>query len=711
MLNNTRRSTGIVIFSTALQKHFLMHIAGTIRVCGMLGMMLMLCYGDLRGQERPLTMVSGGNKDSLEFIRYRDLARLERKSRNQQLLNFDSLQVLFANRTRSDSLYAEALTDYIKDLAVQWKTKQALQSLRELENLSSKSGSIDIAQKLDYVRGFILYKDYKFKEASTHFLSALQKAIVLDNPDKIAMSKLWVGGSIASYGKPDSAVAYIFEAIDYLKKNDKHRELATAYSFLAYGYLRTGNSENAANNYILMEQACRKANDKMHEASAILGQAMIRTNQKRFADAESLLRKADALSRQTNYTEGIARSLMLRGELYSALNKTDTAETYFDSADTYVKKMSMPFLDIALSGMRMQNKFRAGQLKQGDSLALATAKQMAEKLPAELKESLVDHVEATRLFTPDEASSFKKYMLSGGNIETLPVVNPFTGAHPDFDSSFAMAFNKQLQDLETKYKTRQKEDSLRIQQQKLLISNQQLSNRNIMLASALIVILLAATIAFLEFTSRKRTEKNKKEIEKAKDQIEFLTREMHHQIKNNMGIISRFVEVTEKDGGGPAAISSLRSRVNAIHSLHTILYENDLSREVNLKNYVDKLIPSLKKLYTMSFRLEYEVSPDVYVPTDTANKLGLILTELCTNSYKYAFDNVSNPEVHFSFDAADDQWRFQYADNGHGLPHQLKDSYGMKLIKGLSSQLNGNYRIYNNPGLHFELLIPNLQTV
>lgn len=709
MLNNKLRSTGIVIFNGALKNHFPMHIGGTIRVCSMLCMMLMFCR-HIHGQERIPKIILSAKQDSIAFVYYRNLAAQERKNRNEDLLTYSYLQVFYANTLHSDSLYAEAVSELIKDLANQWKTKEAVHWLKKLENISKK-GSLNILQQLDYVRGFVLYKDFKFKEASGHFLQALQKAIVLNDADKIAMSKLWVGGTIASYGKPDSAVKYIFEAIDYLQKNNKHRELATAHSLLAYGFLRTGDAENAAKNYILMEEYCQKAKDKVHEACALLGQAFVRTNQKQFALSAALINKGEALSRQKEFTEGIARALMLKGELYSALNKTDTAELYFDSASIYIKKLNISFLNIAIAGMRMQNKFRAGKLKEGDSLALVTAKAMTEKFPNELKESLVEHVETTRMFTPEEAKSFKSYMLTGIGVDSLPIINPFTGAHPNFDSSFAIVFNKQLQDLETKYKTRQKEDSLRIQQQQLQISSQELSNRNVLLISAVIGILLIATIAFLQYTSRKRTEKNKKEIEKAKDQVEFLTREMHHQIKNNMGIISRFVEVTEKDGGGPAAISSLRSRVNAIHSLHTILYENDLSREVNLKHYIDKLIPSLKKLYTMSFKLEYEVSPGVHVPTDTANKLGLILTELCTNSYKYAFDNVSNPEVHFSFEAADDKWKFRYADNGHGLPPQLKDSYGMKLIKGLSSQLNGEYRIYNDPGLHFELLIPNLQTV
>ena len=51
-----------------------------------------------------------------------------------------------------------------------------------------------------------------------------------------------------------------------------------------------------------------------------------------------------------------------------------------------------------------------------------------------------------------------------------------------------------------------------------------------------------------------------------------------------------------------------------------------------------------------------------------------------------------------------------YKDNGEGLPDVPGTgnihSYGFKLIKGLSSQLNGKYRFWNDAGLNFELIIP-----
>lgn len=685
-----------------------MNFAEWTKLCNLILVLLFVC--GIHAQERPSTFSSGSIIDSIEFIKYRNLAQKERKTRSRQVLIYDSLQVVYATRTKSDSLQAESLLDYIKDAVAQWNVKTATRLLRELEELSAISGNARISQKVDYARGLIAFKDFRYKEASGHFRIALQKAQALNDEEKAIMSKLWIGGSLASYGKPDSAVAYVFDVIDYMSKRNRYHELSMAYSFLAYGYLRTGNIESAAKNYILMEKACRNFNDQPNEISALLGQSQVRIYQRRFAEADSLLRKAYDLCKLSNFTEGLTRMYLQRGEWCTAQNKTVEAEKYFDSAEVYVKKLNINILNISLSGMRMQNKFRAGQIKQADSLALATAKQMAATLPAELKESLVDRLQSTNLFTEDEAKSFKQYMMGNGDLETLPVVNPFTGASPRFDSSFTLAFNKQVKEMETKYQTRQKEDSLRLQQQNLLVSRQQLNNRNILLGSSGLVILLAAILAFLQYSFRKRAEENKRIIEKAKDQIEFLTREMHHQIKNNMGIISRFVEVAEKDGGGLSAISSLRSRVNAIHSLHTTLYENDLSSDVDLQEYIDKLIPSLKRIYTMNLKLDYTVPPGARLPMDTANKIGLILTELCTNSYKYAFDNVLQPEVHFSFEAIEDQWKFQYADNGQGLPLQLKDSYGMKLIKGLSAQLNGTCRIYNDPGFHFELFIPNLHT-
>jgi two-component sensor histidine kinase len=649
--------------------------------------------------------------DSLNYIKYRNLAAESRNTGKNNLLHYDSLQTEFAKRTGSNDLYVAAFSEYIRDLATHRKITEAKVVLTELKSVVNLSNNPVLQYEMYFADGHIAYRELKFKAAGTIFKQALSISIALQDEDRIATSKLWIGGSAASYGKPDSSVNYIFEAIDYFKKKKNHANLTLAYNFLAYGYLRNGNLEDASRNYSLATESARNAGDKVSESSSILGEAFVRLGQNRLSVADTLISKGHQISTTLAFQQGIAQALSLRGNYYTRLGKTDTAEIYFDSADVLIRRHNLNYAAIVNSGLRMQNQLRAGNFKQADSLANLTAKTMKEKLPGELKASIVDQAQANGAFNSDQAKAFKSFLLKNVGAENLPPINLFTGMTTNFDSAYTMVFNKQLLDIETKYKTRLTTDSLRIQQQQLLISNQQLSNRNIMLISAAIMILLVATTAFLQYTSRKRTERNKKEIEKAKDQIEFLTREMHHQIKNNMGIISRFVEVTEKDGGGPAAISSLRSRVNAIHSLHTILYENDLSREVNLRHYIDKLIPSLKKLYTMSFKLEYEVPADVHVPTDTANKLGLILTELCTNSYKYAFDNVSNPEVHFSFTAADDKWKFQYGDNGHGLPPQLKDSYGMKLIKGLSSQLNGEYRIYNNPGLHFELLIPNLQPV
>lgn len=649
--------------------------------------------------------------DSLNYIKYRDLAAEARAAKKSNLLYYDSLQTEFAKKTGANGLYIRALAEYIRDVAVHKKIKEAKSVLAELKSIVQQFNNPALEYEIYFADGHITYREFKFKEAAALFKQALKISLELKDEERIATSKLWFGGSVASYGKPDSSVSYVFESIEYFKKKKNHINLSLAYNFLAYAYLRNANLEDACRYYHLGAEASQQGGDKSTEASLYLGEAFARLGLNQLQVADTLISKGYEMYSSLGEQNGIARAISLRGNYYTRLGKTDTAEKFFDSADVLIRRHNLQYMGIVNSGLRMQNQLKAGKFREADSLVTLTANKMKQKLPDELKETIIDQVQSNGAFNADQSESYKSFLIHDAGLENLPLINFFTGRPISFDSAYTMEFNKQLFDLETKYKTRQKEDSLRIQKQQLQIGAQQLSNRNVMLISAGVMILLVATIALLEYKSRKRTEKNKKEIEKAKDQIEFLTREMHHQIKNNMGIISRFIEVTEKKGGGLAAISSLRSRVNAIHSLHTILYENELAPQVKLKTYIDKLIPSLKKLYTMDFKLEYDIPEDLELPTDTANKLGLILTELCTNSYKYAFDNVSNPEVHFSFASQNENWKFEYADNGQGLPQQLKDSYGMKLIKGLSSQLNGEYRIYNNPGLHFELLIPNLQPV
>jgi two-component sensor histidine kinase len=108
------------------------------------------------------------------------------------------------------------------------------------------------------------------------------------------------------------------------------------------------------------------------------------------------------------------------------------------------------------------------------------------------------------------------------------------------------------------------------------------------------------------------------------------------------------------------------------------------------------------------FDLKIEVeNPELDV--DLAIPIGLIVNELMTNSFKYAYDGVAHPMLRISF-KNENEITLQVQDNGKGIDevtmNQKTDSFGKNLIIGLSTQIRGIYKFENINGAFFELQIP-----
>ena len=82
---------------------------------------------------------------------------------------------------------------------------------------------------------------------------------------------------------------------------------------------------------------------------------------------------------------------------------------------------------------------------------------------------------------------------------------------------------------------------------------------------------------------------------------------------------------------------------------------------------------------------------------DRAVPVGLIVNELVSNSFKYAFHHTSLPKVRVVLQQTNDKnFMLQVSDNGKG-------SFGLKLVRILAGQLNADIKIENQGGTHFTL--------
>ena len=209
---------------------------------------------------------------------------------------------------------------------------------------------------------------------------------------------------------------------------------------------------------------------------------------------------------------------------------------------------------------------------------------------------------------------------------------------------------------------------------------------------------------------------NKLKVEEQSQQLTTLMKELHHRSKNNLAIVSSLLSMQSnrlEDKNAAKAVRDGQMRVQAMSLIHQRLYKTDNVSTVNIKDYFTELAESLMQAYEFSpndFNLTIEVENPA-LDVDLAIPLGLIVNELITNSFKYAYEGIAHPSLSIYF-KNDKDITLKVQDNGIGIDEELvgkkTNSFGQKLIKGLSKQMKGKYKFENNQGTFFELRIPKM---
>jgi two-component sensor histidine kinase len=188
-------------------------------------------------------------------------------------------------------------------------------------------------------------------------------------------------------------------------------------------------------------------------------------------------------------------------------------------------------------------------------------------------------------------------------------------------------------------------------------------------------------------------------LKRSLNEKDILLREVHHRVKNNMQIISSILRMQQRQMSDPEMIAALEESQNRIRSLaliHENLYRNENLANILFSNYATSLANNLARSFAdqqgrVTFRFDI---PEVYLPLDIGIPCGLIINELISNAFKYAFANMEKGIISISLKQGhDERYHLIVHDNGPGLPEgkllEKKGSLGMKIIKTLAQQIGG----------------------
>ena len=92
---------------------------------------------------------------------------------------------------------------------------------------------------------------------------------------------------------------------------------------------------------------------------------------------------------------------------------------------------------------------------------------------------------------------------------------------------------------------------------------------------------------------------------------------------------------------------------------------------------------------------------------ETAVPCGLIISELISNSLKYAFPNEMKGEIFISLKSTEDTYHLCISDNGIGLPKDINfnevKTLGLLLVNSLTKQIGGKITIQRNNGTKYKI--------
>jgi len=233
------------------------------------------------------------------------------------------------------------------------------------------------------------------------------------------------------------------------------------------------------------------------------------------------------------------------------------------------------------------------------------------------------------------------------------------------------------------------------------------------------------TIGILEInrdiTQRRRDEEALKQTalarEAALEEKTVLLKEIHHRVKNNLAVIASLLNMKAGEAKSEEARSALEvsgERVRSMAIIHEHLYGSGHLNRINFSDYASTLSRELHQAFVGQpgrIAINLALEP-IELGIEQAVPCGLILNELLSNAFKYAFPDGRQGEVSISFrESVPGTLELAIEDDGIGLPPGLlgnseTKSLGLRIVSILTTQLNGTLEQQPSAGTRVVIRLP-----
>jgi two-component sensor histidine kinase len=131
-----------------------------------------------------------------------------------------------------------------------------------------------------------------------------------------------------------------------------------------------------------------------------------------------------------------------------------------------------------------------------------------------------------------------------------------------------------------------------------------------------------------------------------------------------------------------------------------------------MKSFIEEFIQDIAMTYQTNRNIHIDPRiENIPLDIDSAIPVSLIINELITNAFKYAFPDRTQGTITVRIKSVPENYlELSVHDNGIGLPDgftiEESDTLGMQLIRGLTKQIRGKLSVRSNEGTDITITFP-----
>jgi two-component sensor histidine kinase len=657
-----------------------------------------------------------------------------RKYPEAEALIVNILEKLEAAHRTED--YVEMLNLHAKSIMHQWRTDEALEIYKEMKRQAKEANLNQLhSNSIQALSVIYQFKD-SFEIVEQLTTEGMQIKGLQDNDYSdyyISMGEIWMRRN-----NLDSALHYVNVAYDIDKTINDSISLPKTCQTIALFLIKSKKYDKALQYLIEGKSYIQEENSYKHSYfNSEIAQVMfqIRNIDKAKFYAEESVRYA----RLNDLTTSLSSQLALLASIEETMGNYEIALNHYEEALELNKKPNKTELQIRLTSgiiaciLNLNKKVSNTQISELLSLKSKTQNQTAlNRIDLLHLRYLTDRNLSVTQFEQKSNRLFKIFEKNNNlydlrNLSKLKYdfynkKGDYSAANKALESYmnykeeiFAEAQEYKILELEAKYDKVQDEKKI---EQLALTNNLQantLKQQTIFLITAAVGFLIISLLSFFLFKYYRKVVAQNKIVEKALEEKDFLLREIHHRVKNNLQVISSLLSLQARQIDNKdiqKAIQEGRNRVRSMALIHQNLYQNENLTNVSVNQYLTKLLKELFNTYNVDsdkIKLKLQLQ-DIKLDVDTMVPFGLILNELVSNCLKHAFPDESEGTITIELSDDNNQLYLSVRDNGIGIDNNTmleSKSFGNRLIKAFSKKLHADIEIINEEGTTVNLRIKN----